>query len=81
MMFVKQKIWNKETKKYTRVMMTYKCSTLENITCQFMEGKAAQQYLISEMIEEKSKLFIARIDNYALNVLDFKNIKNFDKNT
>ena len=41
MMFVKQKIWNKETKKYTRVMMTYKCSTLENITCQFMEGKQA----------------------------------------
>lgn len=72
--FIKQKLFNKDTSKFTRLFMTFQCNSLELVNNTLMDGQETNQYIISEFIEKRDKLFIAKTDTYALNMLDFGDV-------
>ena len=72
--FVKQKVFNKDTQKFTRLFMTFQCNSLELVNNTLMDGQETNQYIISEFIEDRDKLFTAKIDTYALNMIDFGDV-------
>ena len=60
-------------------MITLECSNLDLVNVDTSDGTNKQVYIISEFIEERSLLFIARTDTKDLEMLNFGDINKMTK--